>query len=331
MGEEISASIAHEINQPLTSVLANAQACSRWLGAAPPNIDEAVTSVGRVVRDANAIDAVMRNVRSLFKRQPVVMAPFNMVLLIQDAVSLIREDVDRRFTPIEFHFEQPLLIVLAERYQIQQMIINLVGNAIEAMQGIDRSPLLRIRVKRIADGQVLTEFIDNGCGLPVGNINSIFDAFVTTKKNGMGIGLAISRSIVEAHGRTTLGGKQPGLWSHLQSPAQAARAYDKSRSIFNPLENAVYELFRRRDDLKVVLWTLKWPPALSIHFIGFEGLQIGNGTAPSNAAFPPRAAAHTSGVPQLVHTCFSTCSSTNGRMSSALCMTPPPITTTSGS
>jgi PAS domain S-box-containing protein len=200
MGEEISASIAHEINQPLTSVLANAQASSRWLGAAPPKIDEAVTSIGRVVRDAKAIDAVMRNVRSLFKRQPVVRAPFNMVLLIQDAVSLIREDVDRRFTPIEFHFEQPLLIVLAERYQIQQMIINLVGNAIEAMQGIDRSPLLRIRVKRIADGQVLTEFIDNGCGLPVDNINSIFDAFVSTKENGMGIGLAISRSIVEAHG-----------------------------------------------------------------------------------------------------------------------------------
>jgi len=200
MGEEISASIAHEINQPLTSVLANAQACSRWLGATPPNIDEAVTSVGRVVRDANAVDAVMRNVRSLFKRQPVVRAPFNMVLLIQDAVSLIREDAVRRFTPIEFHCEEPLLMVLAERYQIQQMIINLVGNAIEAMQGIDRLPLLRIRVKRIADGQVLTEFIDNGCGLPVGNINNIFDAFVTTKKNGMGIGLAISRSIVEAHG-----------------------------------------------------------------------------------------------------------------------------------
>jgi PAS domain S-box-containing protein len=199
MGEEISVSIAHEINQPLTSVLANAQACSRWLGGAPPNIDEAVTSVGRIVRDARVIDAVMRNVRSLFKRQPVVKAPCNMVDLIQDAVSLIREDVNRRFTPIEFNFEEPVLMVLAERYQIQQMIINLVGNAIEAMQGSDRSPLLRICVNREADGQVLTEFIDNGCGLPVHDVDNIFDAFVTTKKNGMGIGLAISRSIIEAH------------------------------------------------------------------------------------------------------------------------------------
>jgi len=199
MGAEISASIAHEINQPLTSVLANAQACSRWLGTAPPNIEEAVTSVGRIVRDARAADAIMRNIRSLFKRQPTLKASCNIVGLIQDAVSLIREDVNRRFTPIEFEFEEPVLIVLAERYQIQQMIINLIGNAIEAMQGSDRSPLLRICVKRADDGRVLTEFIDNGCGLPVQDVDNIFDAFVTTKENGMGIGLAISRSIVEAH------------------------------------------------------------------------------------------------------------------------------------
>lgn len=122
-----------------------------------------------------------------------------MVDLIQDAVSLIREDVNRRFTPIEFNFEESFLMVLAERYQIQQIVINLVGNAIEAMQGSARSPLLRICLKRAADCEVLTEFIDNGCGLPVHDADNIFDAFVTTKKDGMGIGLAISRSIVEAH------------------------------------------------------------------------------------------------------------------------------------
>jgi signal transduction histidine kinase len=142
----------------------------------------------------------MRNVPLLFKRQPAVKAPYNIVDLIQDGVSLIREDVNRRFIPIEYDFEEPVLMVLADRYQIQQIIINLVGNAIEAMQGSDRLPSLRIRILRTADGQVLTEFIDNGCGLPVHNVDNIFDAFVTTKKNGMGIGLSISRSIVEAHG-----------------------------------------------------------------------------------------------------------------------------------
>lgn len=199
MGAEISASIAHEINQPLTSVLVNAQACSRWLKVVPPKVEEAVASVERIVRDARAVDAVMRNVRLLFKSQPAVRVPCNMVDLIQDAVSLIKENVNRPFTPIECNFEAPVLMVLADRFQIQQIIINLVGNAIDAMQGSDRVPLLRICIYRTRDGQILTEFIDNGCGLPVHNIDNIFDAFVTTKKNGMGIGLAISRSIVEAH------------------------------------------------------------------------------------------------------------------------------------
>jgi C4-dicarboxylate-specific signal transduction histidine kinase len=91
-------------------------------------------------------------------------------------------------------------MVFADRYQIQQVIINLVRNAIEAMQGIDRSPLLRIRAMRADHDHMLTEFIDNGSGLPVRSVDDIFGAFVTTKRNGMGIGLSVSRTIVEAHG-----------------------------------------------------------------------------------------------------------------------------------
>ncbi|WP_187142974.1 two-component regulator propeller domain-containing protein [Terriglobus albidus] len=199
MGAEISASIAHEINQPLTSILANAQACSRWLGLAVPNIEQAVTSAGRVVRDARSADAVMRNIRSLFKRQPALKAPCNMVDLVREAVGLIKEDVNRRSIPIEYDYQEPVLMVLVDRFQIQQVIMNLVGNAIDAMQGSDRPPFLRIRIRQTTDRRVLTEFIDNGCGLPLDSLDNIFDAFVTTKKNGMGIGLAISRSILEAH------------------------------------------------------------------------------------------------------------------------------------
>ena len=198
MGAEISASIAHEINQPLTSVIVNAQACSRWLGVAPPNTDQAAISIGRIVRDARAVDTVMRSIRSLFKKQPAVKSPCNMVDLIHDAVSLVKEDPTRQSIPIEYDYQESVLLVLVDRLQVQQIIMNLVGNAIEAMQGIDRSPLLRICIRKTTDNQVLTEFIDNGCGLPVYDID-IFGAFVTTKKNGMGIGLAISRSIIEAH------------------------------------------------------------------------------------------------------------------------------------
>lgn len=199
MVAELSASIAHELNQPLTSLLSNAQACFRWLNAAQPSIQEAVASVERIIRNVRAADAIMRNIRSLFKRQPFLKAPFNMVELICEAVDLIKEDANRRSAPIEYDYEEPVLTVLVDRFQIEQVIINLVTNAIEAMEGIDRSPLLRIRIRRVKNGQVLTQFIDNGCGLPVTHVDNIFDAFITSKANGMGIGLAISRSIVEAH------------------------------------------------------------------------------------------------------------------------------------
>jgi C4-dicarboxylate-specific signal transduction histidine kinase len=140
----------------------------------------------------------MRGIRSLFKKQPVVKSPCNLVDLIRDAVNLVKEDPTRESIPIEYDYQETVLLVLVDRFQVQQIIINLVGNAIEAMQGIDRPPLLRICIRQTTDSQVLTEFIDNGCGLPIHD-GDIFDAVVTTKKNGMGIGLAISRSIIEAH------------------------------------------------------------------------------------------------------------------------------------
>jgi signal transduction histidine kinase len=126
-------------------------------------------------------------------------ASFNMVELLGEVIGLLKEDASRRSTPIEYEFEEPVLEVLVDRYQIQQIIINLVTNAIDAMQDVDRQPLLRIRIRNAEGGRVLTEFIDNGRGLPDDGADRIFDAFVSTKDNGMGIGLAISRSIVEAH------------------------------------------------------------------------------------------------------------------------------------
>ena len=210
---EISASIAHELNQPLSSLLSNAQASIRWLNAATPNIENAITSIERVVRDGRAADAAIRNIRSLYKQQPTDKASFNMVELLGEVIGLLKEDASRRSTPIEYEFEDPVLEVLVDRYQIQQIIINLVTNAIDAMQDINRQPLLHIRIRNAEGGRVLTEFIDNGHGLPDDGADKIFDAFVSTKENGMGIGLAISRSIVEAHDGELWAANNPGFGS----------------------------------------------------------------------------------------------------------------------
>jgi PAS domain S-box-containing protein len=207
---ELSASIAHELNQPLTSVMANAQAARRWLSTSPSNIFEAVASIERVVRDGRAADAAMRSIRALFERQPFVRAPLNMVELVREAIGLSKENATRRSTPIEWHFEEPILTVLVDRLQIHQVIINLVKNAAEAMQAAETPRMLRIYVRRTTEGLVLTEFIDNGPGISGADPDKVFDAFFTTKANGMGIGLAISRSIVEAHDGRLWAENNPG-------------------------------------------------------------------------------------------------------------------------
>jgi PAS domain S-box-containing protein len=194
---ELSASIAHELNQPLTSVLANAQACSRWLSSTPPNLPEALTSIKHIIHDSRAADTRMRSIRSLFNLQPFERKPANMTELIREAVSIIKEDVNKGHISIEFDFEEAALMVSVDRIQIQQVIINLVTNAIEATNATGREPRLRIVSKRLEDHNILTDFVDNGHGLK--NTEEIFDAFITTKRDGMGIGLAISRSIVDAH------------------------------------------------------------------------------------------------------------------------------------
>lgn len=207
---ELSASIAHELNQPLMSVMANAQAALRWLSASSPNLAEAVAAMERVVRDGRIANATMTNIRALFGRRMFVKAPLNMVELLQEAIRLSGENPARRSTPIECHCEEPVFTVLVDRLQIHQVIINLIKNAIEAMQGTTRPPMLRIHVRKSSAGLVLTEFVDNGAGISGPEPERVFDAFFTTKATGMGIGLAISRSIVEAHDGKLWAENNPG-------------------------------------------------------------------------------------------------------------------------
>jgi signal transduction histidine kinase len=207
MVAELSASIAHELNQPLTSVLGNAQAARRWLDATPPNIQEVTTSLDRIVRDAKAADQTMQNIRALFKRESFERREASLAEVISEAVRLVEEDRNKQRVPVHCIFQDNLPRVFVDPVLIQEVFVNLISNSIEAMESNPRESQVTIKAAALDDKEVAIQVIDNGPGID--DPEKIFDAFVTTKEKGMGIGLAVSRSIAEAH--------QGELWAEKNS------------------------------------------------------------------------------------------------------------------
>jgi PAS domain S-box-containing protein len=205
---ELSASIAHELNQPLMAVLGNAQAAKRWLAANPPNLAETNTSIERVLRAIRSADETMQHIRALFKRESFEKTEADVPDMIREAVRLVHEDPKKRAVLIDCDFDGHLPTVSVDQIQIQQVVCNLILNAIEAMEGSRIPPLLKVRAGVTDQNEMLIQVIDNGPG--VDNTEMIFDAFVTTKDKGMGIGLAVSRSIVEAHNGRLWSKNNPG-------------------------------------------------------------------------------------------------------------------------
>jgi PAS domain S-box-containing protein len=195
---ELSASIAHELNQPLMSVLANAQAGKRWLAANPPNLLETNASIERIIRDARAADQVIQHIRGLFRQESFEKKQVSIRDVFSEAVRFLHGDPRKRDVSIDWQLDEHLPTVSVDLTQIQQVFINLISNAMEALEGSQSSPHIIVRATATDQNQMLIQVIDNGPG--VADQERIFDAFVTTKTNGMGIGLAVSRSIVEAHG-----------------------------------------------------------------------------------------------------------------------------------
>jgi PAS domain S-box-containing protein len=195
---ELSASIAHELNQPLMSVLANAQAGKRWLAHNPPNLMETNASIDRILRDARGADETMQRIRALFKREAFEKKDANIGDIVGKAVQLVQEDPNKRQIRIDTYLDERLPTVSVDPIQIQEVFINLISNATEAMEDVGIPPLVKVRAAVTYQSEMLVQVIDNGPGVRDGE--NIFDAFVTTKESGMGIGLAVSRSIVEAHG-----------------------------------------------------------------------------------------------------------------------------------
>lgn len=194
---ELSASIAHEVNQPLAAIVANSHAGQRWLMADPPNLERAQKTVERIIRDANAAADVVSRIRSLFRQSAEQREPLALGSAVEQARDLMVEDALRHDARFEINIEDNLPLVAADRVQIQQVLVNLFRNGMEAMDADGGGGLLQIEVRR-RDDFVEVAVRDQGPGIAAPE--RIFEPFFTTKGQGMGMGLAISRSIVESHG-----------------------------------------------------------------------------------------------------------------------------------
>ncbi len=195
---ELSASIAHEVNQPLAAILANANACLAWLTSDPPNLERVRGTAEKIIRNANSAAEVVRRVRALFKQAPPAMVLSDINDTVLEVLNLIASDFRDADIGVDTELAPDLPMIAMDRIQIQQILMNLARNAIEAMEGVRGRPRKLSLVTRCDGVEILMQVSDSGCG--IANPSSIFDPFFTTKETGMGMGLAICRSIVEAHG-----------------------------------------------------------------------------------------------------------------------------------
>jgi PAS domain S-box-containing protein len=198
LGELVGA-IAHEINQPLAAVVNNASACLRWLAA--NNLEEARQSATLITTDGHRAGEIISRIRALVKKAPPQKDLLDINETILEVIALARSEVQRNRVSLQTQLLNDLPLVLGDRIQLQQVILNLVMNGIEAMSAVtDRSRELLIRSVLLGSDRVLVAVQDSGIGLQPESLDHLFEAFFTTKPKGMGMGLAISRSIIEAHG-----------------------------------------------------------------------------------------------------------------------------------
>jgi PAS domain S-box-containing protein len=198
---EFAASIAHEVSQPLSAVVTNAEASLRWLAGRPPNIEKACEAVGRIVRDGKRTGEVIAQIRALCRKSGIKRQRLDMNEAIEEILALAQGELRTKRVALRADLATRLSPVLGDRVQLQQVVLNLVMNGIEAMSSVqDRPRELVIRTQEGEDDQIVVTVEDSGTGLDPKITEQIFDAFYTTKDEGMGMGLSISRSIVQDHG-----------------------------------------------------------------------------------------------------------------------------------
>jgi NO-binding membrane sensor protein with MHYT domain/two-component sensor histidine kinase len=196
---ELTASLAHEVNQPIAAAVTNANACLRWLTADPPNLEEARASALSIVKDGMRASEIISRIRLLFKKGSPQREPVDVNEIIREMIVLLRSEVTRHSISVRAELAADLPRVMGDRVQLQQVMMNLITNSIDAMKDVNGRRELAIKSQRAEHGQLTVCVSDTGVGLPPQQADQIFSAFFTTKPHGTGMGLSISRSIVASH------------------------------------------------------------------------------------------------------------------------------------
>jgi PAS domain S-box-containing protein len=217
---ELTASLAHEVNQPIAAAVTNANACLRWLAGEPPNLEEARVAALRIVQNGNRAAAIITRIRSLFTKASPGRELVDVNQVLREMIVLLRSEATRYSISVRTELAEDLPQVMGDRVQLQQVMMNLIMNGIDAMKDVDATRELAIKSQPGNDEQLLVSVSDTGMGLPPQQTERIFDAFFTTKPHGLGMGLSISRSIVESHrGRLWAAGNSPrGASFHFTLP-----------------------------------------------------------------------------------------------------------------
>ena len=224
---ELTASIAHEVNQPLSGVVGNGAACLRWLSKDPPQFyGEVRASVEAMIGDANRASMIIAKIRALAKNSSQQMSRLDINDVVKDAVALVRHELDDRDVALRQELTAAPATVIADRTQLQQVLINLIMNSVDAMEGVSgRAREIVVRSNLSEGDQIILQVQDSGCGVDPGQVEKLFQPFFTTKSKGLGMGLSISRSIIEAHDGSLTMSSDGGTGStvHIALPLADAR------------------------------------------------------------------------------------------------------------
>jgi PAS domain S-box-containing protein len=226
---ELAASIAHEVNQPLSGIVSNGSACLRWLGGDAPNVEEVREAVRDIVRDGKRAGEVIARIRGLTKRTAPPREKLDLNETIREVLALVGDEAKRNRVTIRTRFADDVFPVLGDRVQLQQVMLNLVINGIQAMSSVgERARELVITARNIDPDQVQVTVQDSGVGLAPDTVARIFEPFYTTKAGGMGMGLTISRSILQSHGGRlwATGNNGPGTSFHFTLPKHQEEGAD---------------------------------------------------------------------------------------------------------